>query len=39
MAASAEQINMAARHVNELCDKTSEGIDVLIQEVSRFKVE
>ena len=39
MASSAEQINVAAQHVNQLCGKTREGIDVLIQEVARFKVE
>jgi methyl-accepting chemotaxis protein len=39
MASGAKQINVAVNHVNELCGKTREGIEVLIEEVSRFKVE
>jgi len=39
MASGAEQINLSVTHVNELCGKTREGIDVLIKEVSLFKVE
>ncbi len=39
MADGAEQINVAVNHVNELCGKNREGIDLLLKEVSRFKVE
>jgi methyl-accepting chemotaxis protein len=39
MATGAEQINVAVHHVNELSIKNREGIDVLIKEVSRFKVD
>ena len=38
MAAGAEQINVAVNQVNEISGKNREGIDVLIREVSRFKV-
>jgi methyl-accepting chemotaxis protein len=38
MASGAEQINTAVHHVNEISFKNREGIDTLIQEVSRFKV-
>ncbi|MCL2805235.1 MAG: methyl-accepting chemotaxis protein [Treponema sp.] len=38
MASGAEQINVAVHHVNEISIKNREGIDVLIKEVSRFKV-
>ncbi|MCL2721292.1 MAG: methyl-accepting chemotaxis protein [Treponema sp.] len=38
MASGAEQINVAVHHVNEITIKNREGIDVLIKEVSRFKV-
>ncbi len=38
MASGAEQINAAVNHVSELCGKTREGIDILMAEVSRFKV-
>ena len=39
MAAGAEQINIAVNHVNEISIKNREGIEVLIKEVSRFKVD
>jgi methyl-accepting chemotaxis protein len=39
MASGADQINVAVNHVNDLSGKNREGIDALMQEVSRFKVE
>ena len=39
MASGAEQINSAVNQVNDLCGKNRESIDLLIKEVSRFKVE
>jgi len=39
MAIGADEINVAVHHVNEISVKNSEGIDALIKEVSRFKVE
>ena len=39
MAAGADQINIAVNAVNELSGKNREKIDILIKEVSRFKVE
>ena len=39
MAEGAEQINVAVHHVNEISLKNCEGINTLIEEVSRFKVE
>jgi methyl-accepting chemotaxis protein len=39
MASGAEEINVAVHHVNDISGKNREGIDVLIHEVSRFKVE
>jgi len=39
MASGAEQVNIAVHNVNELSNKNRESIDVLIKEVSRFKVE
>jgi methyl-accepting chemotaxis protein len=39
MASGAEQINVAVTHVNELSAKNRQGIDTLMKEVSRFKVE
>ncbi|MCL2230302.1 MAG: methyl-accepting chemotaxis protein [Treponema sp.] len=38
MATGASQINIAVNHVNEISGKNREGINVLIGEVSRFKV-
>jgi methyl-accepting chemotaxis protein len=38
MAVGAEQINTAVNHVNELCSQNREGISLLLEEVSRFKV-
>jgi len=39
MATGAEQINTAVNHVNEISSKNREGIDTLMREVSRFKVD
>jgi methyl-accepting chemotaxis protein len=39
MAAGAEQINIAVNQVNEISRKNKETIELLIEEVSRFKVE
>jgi methyl-accepting chemotaxis protein len=39
MASGADQINVAVHHVNEISAKNREGIDNLMKEVSRFKVE
>jgi len=39
MASGAEQINIAVNRVNEISGKNREGIDTLMKEVSRFKVE
>ena len=39
MSSGAEQINVAVHHVNEISGKNREGIDSLMKEVSRFKVE
>jgi len=39
MAAGADQVNVAVHHVNEISVKNREGIDTLLKEVLRFKVE
>jgi methyl-accepting chemotaxis protein len=39
MASGAEQINIAVNQVNEISTKNREGIAILTQEVSKFKVE
>jgi methyl-accepting chemotaxis protein len=39
MANGADQINVAVNNVNEMTQQNREAIDVLIKEVSRFKVE
>jgi len=39
MATGADQINVAVNHVNEISGKNREGIDILVKEVSRFKVD
>jgi len=39
MASGADEINTAVNHVNEISSKNREGIDILVKEVSRFKVE
>jgi methyl-accepting chemotaxis protein len=39
MAAGADQINTAVNQVNDLSGKNRENIDLLVREVSRFKVE
>ena len=39
MASGADQINSAVNQINELCGKNRESIDLLVQEVSRFKVD
>ena len=39
MAAGADHINSAVNHVNEISGRNREAIDIVIREVSRFKVE
>jgi len=39
MATGADQVNVAIDHVNEISIKNRECIEILLQEVSRFKVE
>ncbi|MDR3193137.1 MAG: methyl-accepting chemotaxis protein [Treponema sp.] len=39
MATGADQINVAVNRVNEISGQNKESIDVLVREVSRFKVE
>jgi len=39
MASGADEINVAVHHVNEISGKNREGIDSLMREVSKFKVE
>jgi methyl-accepting chemotaxis protein len=39
MSSGAEQINVAVNQVNEISGENRDGIDILIREVSRFKVE
>ena len=39
MATGANQVNSAVNQVNDISGKNREGIDMLIREVSRFKVE
>jgi len=39
MATGTDHINQAVNHVNDISLKNREGIDILIKEVSRFKVE
>ncbi len=39
MAAGANHINSAVNHVNEISGRNREAIDVVIREVSRFKVD
>jgi methyl-accepting chemotaxis protein len=39
MATGAEQINVAVNRVNEISSQNKENIDVLVKEVSKFKVE
>jgi methyl-accepting chemotaxis protein len=39
MAVGTEQINVAVHHVNEISGRNRENIDILVREVSRFKVE
>jgi methyl-accepting chemotaxis protein len=39
MATGAEQINVAVNRVNELTGQTRDNIDILVREVSRFKIE
>ena len=39
MASGAEQINIAVHQVNEISTKNRNGIEILMKEVSRFKVE
>ncbi|MDR1351777.1 MAG: methyl-accepting chemotaxis protein [Treponema sp.] len=39
MATGADQINVAVNRVNEISGQNKENIDILVKEVSRFKVE
>jgi methyl-accepting chemotaxis protein len=39
MANGADQINVAVHRVNEISGENKENIDILVKEVSRFKVE
>jgi methyl-accepting chemotaxis protein len=39
MASGTEQINVAMNRVNDLSNRNRENIDLLVNEVSRFKVE
>jgi methyl-accepting chemotaxis protein len=39
MASGADQVNTAVHQVNEISVKNRNGIDTLMKEVSRFKVE
>ncbi|GHV67390.1 hypothetical protein AGMMS49928_04240 [Spirochaetia bacterium] len=39
MATGADQINVAVNRVNELTGQNRENIDILVREVSRFKIE
>jgi methyl-accepting chemotaxis protein len=39
MATGAEQINIAVNRVNELTGQNRDNIDILVREVSRFKIE
>jgi methyl-accepting chemotaxis protein len=39
MSSGSEQINVAVNQVNEISGKNHDGIDILLREVSRFKVE
>jgi methyl-accepting chemotaxis protein len=39
MASGADQINVAVNRVNELTGQNRENIDILVKEVSRFKIE
>jgi methyl-accepting chemotaxis protein len=39
MASGADQMNVAVHHVNEISGKNRDAINVLLKEVSRFKVE
>jgi len=39
MAIGADQVNLAVNHVNDISAKNREGINTLMKEVSRFKVE
>jgi methyl-accepting chemotaxis protein len=39
MATGADQVNLAVTHVNEISARNREGIETLMREVSRFKVD
>jgi methyl-accepting chemotaxis protein len=39
MAVGADQINTSVNRVNEISGQNTENIDVLVKEVSKFKVE
>jgi len=39
MAEGADQMNIAVHNVNDISGKNRDAIDILLKEVSRFKVE
>jgi methyl-accepting chemotaxis protein len=39
MASGAEEVNVAVNRVNEISVRNRDAIDLLLKEVSRFKVE
>jgi methyl-accepting chemotaxis protein len=39
MSSGADQINVSVNHVNSISGKNKENIDMLVGEVSKFKVE
>ena len=39
MASGADQINVAVNRVNVISEENKESIDMLVREVSKFKVE
>jgi methyl-accepting chemotaxis protein len=39
MASGADQVNVAIHRVNELTGQNRDNIDILVKEVSKFKIE
>jgi methyl-accepting chemotaxis protein len=39
MATGADQINSAVTHVSDISMKNKDGIDVLVREVTKFKID
>jgi methyl-accepting chemotaxis protein len=39
MASGSDEINVAVRRGNEICRRNKENIELLVEEVSKFKVE